>query len=308
MRKRLILSVMMLSGFFVQFRAENMPPLGLKVPGTMGGQAAPVEKTQDDKDREIRREEVSKLTDQALLAEIVRNMKHRDVRQAALFRLTDQSLLVDFAQNASDNSVRRMAASMIKDPILFAKVTKIDENEGLESLVERASINYDHVYLAIRDKIVGHGTNALPLLAGLAVDESLPWQQRLVARICYERIECLKDIKKLIGTDWLAHPQIDPKWRIPLPGPEPLMGTIIVPELKDAGLWYYCLEVVWKTTGERGRGIGHSGHWEQWCTLAVKDNPEERIWFLRICSEILKDPPPPFPLFQFSPPPPPTLL
>jgi hypothetical protein len=29
-----------------------------------------------------------------------------------------------------------------------------------------------------------------------------------------------------------------------------------------------------------------------WCTDTIRDNPEERIWFLRICSDALRDAPP----------------
>jgi len=245
----------------------------------------------NDEDKSVRVAAVQRLDNQTILTEVVRDVKHSDVRQAALSRLTDRSVLMDFAQNANDYSLRRMAASMIKDPLLLEEATKMNENEGLASLIERASVTYDHVYLAIRNKIIEDGANALPVLAEIAVDESLPWQQRLVARICYERIERRDDIEKLLATDWYAHPEFEPRWNEYITGAEPFMMKLVVDDMKKAGLWYYCLEVLWKTTNDNGKIFRRNTpeNWAGGCATAVKDNPEERIWVLRICSDILKD-------------------
>lgn len=156
----------------------------------------------------------------------------------------------------------------------------------------REVIYHESAYVKIRNKIVEYGRDALPLLAEIAVDENLPWQQQLVARICKERIEREKDIEALLATDWYKHPDFNPNWSLVITGPEPGMGTIIVPELKDAGLWYHCLEVLWKMTSEKGNCISDPDLWARWCTLAVKDSPE-RVWLLRAFDDMIETTPPP---------------
>ncbi|MCL2104436.1 MAG: hypothetical protein FWH21_05190 [Kiritimatiellaeota bacterium] len=63
------------------------------------------------------------------------------------------------------------------------------EKKELMPLIEEASTKRESAYVEVRKKIVDYGKDAIPILGEIAVDESLPWQQRLVARICYERIE-----------------------------------------------------------------------------------------------------------------------
>ena len=175
--------------------------------------------------------------------------------------------------------------------MMTANVFAVEKKE-LMPLIEEASTKRESAYLEVRNRIAALGTNALPLLADIAVDEALPWQQRLVARICYERIERKEEIKKLIETDWYKHPDFNPEWRQFLPGPEGHMGGLVMPALKEAG-WYYCLEFAWKDTGEKGNIIDKRlDLWAYWCVLAVKDNPEERIWFLRVCAELTENTPP----------------
>ena len=166
------------------------------------------------------------------------------------------------------------------------------ERQQLMPLIEEAASKRESAYVETRNSITVLGTNTLPVLAEIAVDESLPWQQRLVARICYERIGRKTDIAKLIETDWYSHPNFNPEWTISLAGPEGAMRIMVVPDLKEVGLWYYYLEIEWKITGEKAkiRKNGNFDYWPFWCTFAVKDNPDERIWFLRIYSEMLTYP------------------
>jgi len=174
------------------------------------------------------------------------------------------------------------------------------ERRQLMPFIEEAATKRESAYLEVRNKILEHGTNTLPVLAELAVDETLPWQQRLTARICYERIERGKEIKKLLETDWYAHPKIDPQWSIPIVGPEAHIAGLVRDEVKEVGLWYYCLEQEWKMTGEKGNLRDYAGYsfWTTACSLVVKDNPEERLWFLRVCADLMANVPP---APQFSP-------
>jgi len=167
------------------------------------------------------------------------------------------------------------------------------ERKELFSLIEEASLKREFAYVEVRNKIVELGTSALPLLADLAVDESLSWQKQLVSRICYERIERKEDIEKLLATDWYNHPDFEARWNLLITGPEGPMRKLVIADMKKAELWYYYLEIIWKMINEDGKIFKRSDpeNWAGSCTLAVKDNPEERIWFLRICSEFLKDTP-----------------
>ena len=117
----------------------------------------------------------------------------------------------------------------------------------------------------------------------------------MVARICYERIERKEEIEKLTATDWYAHPKFEERWNNRLSGPEGQMFDMVVSDLKKAGLWYYYLEVEWKMTGELAeiRDSHKDGYWARCCSFAVKDNPEERVWFLRVCADLFKLTPPP---------------
>ena len=162
------------------------------------------------------------------------------------------------------------------------------EQAELLPLIKEASQKNGDVYVKARDKIVGYGTNAIPILGTVAVNETFSWQERLTARICYERIERKEDIEKLLAIDWYNHPDFDPSWNEFITGPEGCMALIVTPEMKKAGLWYYYLEREWKLLGEDGKiRKNRLNPWVGCCSLAIKDNQEERIWFLRICADLM---------------------
>ena len=167
------------------------------------------------------------------------------------------------------------------------------EKQELMSLIDEATAKQEAAYVKVRDKIVEYGISAIPSLGEIAVDETLQWQQQLVARICYERIERKKDIELILATDWYAHPKFNPDWNKYLTGPEWHMVDMIVADLKETGLWYYFLEQEWKATGEKAKIHREDRNpflWRSCCTFAVKESLNERIWFLRICSEFMKTP------------------
>ena len=170
------------------------------------------------------------------------------------------------------------------------------DRQQLMPLIESAAINRESAYVKVRNKIVEYGEDALPLLAEIAVDESLAWKQQLVARICKERIERREEIEKLLAIDWYKHPDFDPMQPPPIIGVEGLIGErIIIPALTEQQLWYYYLEVEWKTTGELGklnRTPWFPDNWINCCVSAVKDSPE-RIWLLRVFDEMIETTPPP---------------
>ena len=76
------------------------------------------------------------------------------------------------------------------------------ERAKLDHMLIAAASNQGAAYLVARNAIVEQGTNALPILDRLTVEKDLSWQQRLVARICYERILRGAEIEGLRHCDW----------------------------------------------------------------------------------------------------------
>ena len=187
--------------------------------------------------------------------------------------------------------------SLLLATILPITALAVDQTE-LDAMLQTAATNQGGAYLAARNTVVNLGTNALPQLGQAAIDSKLPWQSRLVARICYEKILRQPEIAALTTTNWYAHPKFNPRWEMLHAGPETEMWKIVVPDLRNVGLWYYYLEIKWKQTGETPtRPLWRIAEaWPQWCFKAVKDEPE-RVWFLRVCSELMADPKYPGQLF-----------
>jgi hypothetical protein len=133
-------------------------------------------------------------------------------------------------------------------------------------------------YIEARQNIIDLGTEALPLLAQAATDPKLTWQQRLVARICYEKMTRGEDIEALRRYDWRTHPQYDKQWEKVIVGVKVRLGTIVIPKSVEAGLWYYYIELAWKDTEEYAiepfnpvndaRILSES--WLGWCMDAVQ--------------------------------------
>jgi hypothetical protein len=148
----------------------------------------------------------------------------------------------------------------------------------LNQLLNSAAIARDDAYVEARRAIIDLGSDALPLLANSAIDGALSWQQRLTARICYERIRRAKDIEDLRLYDWKTHPSYDKQWEMNILGPGYAMGKIVVPRMVESGLWYYYIEVNWKFTREYSYTAPLFGSlkdgWADWCIMALKKQPE----------------------------------
>ena len=157
------------------------------------------------------------------------------------------------------------------------------DREQLNVMLTAAATTQGKAYLEARDPIVKLGQDAKPLLVQAATDASLTWQQRLVARICYERMTRAADIEALRRYDWRTHPQYDKQWEMCIVGPGVRLGTIVVPKCTETGLWYYYIEMAWRDTGEYAvwpfdprindtRTLSES--WLGWCMSAVQGQPE----------------------------------
>lgn len=134
---------------------------------------------------------------------------------------------------------------------LIATATFATDENRLNSLLAAAATNRCGAYLGTRAAILANGTNALPLLARCAVGPELTWQQRLVARICYERLVRGAEIEALRAYDWRTDSGYDRGWEKYITGPAIKLGTIVVPKCREIGLWYYYIELNWKDTEEK---------------------------------------------------------
>jgi hypothetical protein len=173
----------------------------------------------------------------------------------------------------------------------------LDRPQLNKMLVTAAATN-GQSYLEARQAILDLGTNALPLLAQAATDSGLMWQQRLAARICYERMTRGADIEALRRCDWRMDPQYDKRWEGDIVGVKRYLGKIAVPKCVETGLWYYYIELAWKNTAEyaigpRDRRINDlyvfPDCWIGWCILALKEQPERyyltKTWAERLDSD-----------------------
>jgi hypothetical protein len=151
------------------------------------------------------------------------------------------------------------------------------ERAQLDKMLATTAAAQSNVYIAGRASIVNLGTNELPKLAQAGSDMALCWQQRLAARICYERIERADAIDALRRHDWRQHPGYDTSWERSMTGPGWKMSNVVVPWLVKEGMWYYYIELMWKRTGELAisplKGI--NDYWSRWCLMALAGRPEE---------------------------------
>ena len=174
--------------------------------------------------------------------------------------------------------------------IVLPVVAQALEREKLNSMLAAAAGAQSNAYLEARQAILDLGSDVLSALAQAAVDPALTWQQRLVARISYERIVRGADIEKLRRYDWRRHPQYKEDWERHILGSAYRLGIVVVPTCKEYGLWYYYLELRWKTTGELAiepwdKRINES--WTGWCVGALIEEPE-CTYLLKVLRDVLE--------------------
>lgn len=75
-----------------------------------------------NRDWRKRQKAVEKLTDQAVLVDIVKNDDSMFVREAAVEKITDQAVLADVAKNAKHSDMREAAFAKLSDPVIKADV------------------------------------------------------------------------------------------------------------------------------------------------------------------------------------------
>jgi hypothetical protein len=213
------------------------------------------------------------------------------------------------------DAMRMMISLMCEIAAIYAAA----DDSRLHNMLASAATNRGSAYLEARTEILAPGTNALPALGRCAVETDLTWQQRLVARICYERLSRGADIAALWAYDWRTDKGYDKQWERHILGPTANLGKIVVPKCREVGLWYYYVELTWKETGELPvcgkclkplqeytnpseryaelarrakeglRACLHGdpdfgGRWPHWCLDAVSVGPE-RYWYRQTVAE-----------------------
>jgi hypothetical protein len=161
------------------------------------------------------------------------------------------------------------------------------------------------------------GAAILPRLYAYATELEVGWQTQLVARIVYERMARAEVIQSVREHDWRSYPPYAKpgfpilrfeehadgtatKTVIPMPpghvaipktGASSIMGEHVLPVLREAGLWYYYIEQVWKQTGEGPPAMKFDHlfmeRWVGWCAAVVKEQPE-KIWWARAVADRLE--------------------
>ena len=190
------------------------------------------------------------------------------------------------------------------------------ERAKLDHMLIAAASNQGSAYLADRNAIINLGTNALPMLAQAGCDKTLIWQQRLLARICYERITRGNEILSLRENDWRSYPPYlpldqqmaleasqtnasvnsKPTKKMNKPTfwtPAGEMRIYVMPKCVEFRLWYYYIELTWKKTYEcaifkQKPDKGFNSLWPKWCRETLKNQPEE-LYMLSVIFDRLQN-------------------
>lgn len=173
------------------------------------------------------------------------------------------------------------------------------EREEVYGLLAQAAQMQGEEYLRVREQIVQQGEGVLATLREAAEDAKLTWQERLAARIAYERIVRGEEIEALRFHDWGSYPPYLERLTH-VAGPSIKMGDHVVPKLIEAGVWYYYIELTWKDTKEFGVAWRESPYprgdrrfsyewWPAFCRAALEGQPEELYLWWAVADAIKRD-------------------
>ncbi|MBI5395660.1 MAG: hypothetical protein HZA91_10225 [Verrucomicrobia bacterium] len=148
-------------------------------------------------------------------------------------------------------------------------------------------------YLTARGEITSQGKVVLPALHKAADDSALTWQQRLMARICCEWLERGTEIDALRKHSWETDPESDMWWKSPRLVSRAGLGAdlfgLALQRFRERRLWYYYVEIIWKSTGEYRipRDSSFHGFWPRYAHKALCGEPEF-YFVIRILRERLQ--------------------
>ncbi|MBI5394299.1 MAG: hypothetical protein HZA91_03285 [Verrucomicrobia bacterium] len=166
----------------------------------------------------------------------------------------------------------------------------------LRQRLQQAASASGQDYIRARAAILTEGKANQLALQKAAEDDSLTWQQRLMARICCEWVEREPEIVALRKYACRTDPEYqkhEKEWRPYRCGDRPLLMSLLQNAFKEKRLWYYYLELLWKRTGEYGEDGGDmlpTRSWPEHAQIALRGQPEEYYWFQILRDAVRRDP------------------
>ena len=88
----------------------------------------------NDNDPVVRKQAVSRITNEAVLANIAYNDQDKSVRKLAVNRIKNEAILANVAYNDKDAEVRKLAVNRIKNESVLTNVAYNDENSPIRKL------------------------------------------------------------------------------------------------------------------------------------------------------------------------------
>lgn len=141
----------------------------------------------------------------------------------------------------------------------------------LNTSKEYTDLRNDICILA-RDKSTGSAF--LAELKEIANDEMLPWQTRLMASICIERVEKMPEITASFRTSWVLRKDYDKHY---YERTRFLISEALVDILEKRELWFYYLESMWKKNEEYDVITNKymPDKWRKSCQYALANSSEQ---------------------------------
>lgn len=145
-------------------------------------------------------------------------------------------------------------------------------------------------YIASRNAIVDLGSNSVPQLLHIAASTNEPWQIRAMAGIVAERIQRVNDINAMVERDWQADPEYNTEWNLLRGGPEIPLTGLVLKRYREAGLWHFYLEQVWKDASESSKNvIMREDTWRAGARMACKESPTYDLMLMVVAERVRND-------------------
>lgn len=147
--------------------------------------------------------------------------------------------------------------------VVVANVGLAQRAADMATLLDTAAATTGVEYVKARDRIVAIGQDAVPQLDAIKTRPDIPWQRRVMARICLERIQRSEELQGLLSYQWRTDPRFKdhPGWQDRLGFPYEAM-TKARQQLFESRLLGYCYELMWKKVPQRP-SVGQTWEWER---------------------------------------------
>jgi len=148
-----------------------------------------------------------------------------------------------------------MKVLMLGILLLLAQVTVGETPDRIRQQLQQATTATGADYFAARSNLVAFGSNSVPQLWEISANSKESWQVRLLAGIIAERIQRGAEITALTEKQWEDDPEYNKDWERRHSGALLPMTPLAVKRYKEARLWFYYMEIVWKETKEHSQAF-----------------------------------------------------